>query len=113
MVKCAILAFFLRLFGTLHWVRLYCYGLLVLIPCLYIAYVIALLVYCIPRPGHGWDSALLAHCNETTLAAIVIGICDVVIDVAIFVMPFFIISRLNVSRQKRTALAAVFLIGFL
>lgn len=113
LIKCAILAFFLRLFGSLRWVRIFCYSWLVVIPCLYIAYVIGLLVLCLPRPGQEWDSNLLLRCNKTSPATLAIGVCNVIIDSAIFAMPFFIIANLQVTRQRKLALGGVFLIGFL
>lgn len=113
MVKCAILAFYLRLFGTVRWVRIFCYGGLVVIPCVYATYVIVLFVFCIPKAGRAWDSDFVQRCDDTTPAKLTIGVCNVIFDIAIFVMPFFIISRLNASRQKKQALVAVFLVGFL
>lgn len=108
MVKCAIVAFYLRLFGNVQWVRVFCYGWHVAIPCAYIAYIVVLLVFCV-----SWDSASLERCKQTSPATLAIGVCNVVIDVAIFVLPFFIISELHMSRQRKAALAGVFLAGLL
>lgn len=113
LVKCAIVAFYLRLFGTVRWVRVFSYGWLIAIPCIFGAYLIALLVFCIPSPGQPWDSSLTQRCNKTSPATLAFGICNVIIDVAIFVMPFFIIYRLHIDQQRKAALAGVFLIGFL
>lgn len=108
LVKCAIVAFYLRLFGNVRWVRLFCYGWHVAIPCAYVAYVIVLLVFCV-----SWSSASLERCNQTAPATLVIGVFNVIIDIAIFVLPFFIISNLQINRQRKAALAGVFLVGFL
>ncbi|KAK9419295.1 putative Integral membrane protein [Seiridium unicorne] len=113
LVKGSILVFFLRLFGTLRWVRIFCYGLLSATLVLYGAYLIALLVLCIPPRGQPWDSVLLARCATSTPATITIGVCAVVIDTAIFIMPFFIIAGLKLSRDRKRGLAIVFLVGFL
>lgn len=112
-VKCAILAFFLRLFGTLRWVRRLCYGCLMIICILYLAYLISLLVYCVPKPGGAWNSDLLLHCATTSPTTLAIGVFNVIIDITIFVIPFFIIAKLHVDRKRRKALAGVFLVGFL
>lgn len=113
MVKCAILAFYHRLFGTLRWVRFFCYSCVIVIICAYIAYVVTLLIFCIPKPGHDWDSALVQRCTEAIPATLIMGVCNVIIDIVIFTIPFFIISKLSINRQKKIALGGVFLIGLL
>ncbi|KAK8039525.1 hypothetical protein PG993_007936 [Apiospora rasikravindrae] len=113
LVKASILLFLVRLFGTLRWVRIFCYTLLVVTVGLYGAYMIALLSLCIPSGGAQWDAALLARCGKTTPATLTIGVCAVVIDAAMFVMPFFIVAKLHVQPSRKRGLAAVFLVGFL
>lgn len=101
------------MFGILRWVKITCYGLLGATIVLYGAYLIALLCLCIPAPGQPWDSVLLARCATTEPATITIGVCGAVIDLAIFLTPFFIIAGLKLQRDKKRGLAIVFLIGFL
>ncbi|KAI1758506.1 hypothetical protein GGR53DRAFT_516931 [Hypoxylon sp. FL1150] len=113
LVKGSILLFLLRLFGTLRWVRILCHGLFATILALYGAYLVILLSLCIPAPGHAWDSVLLARCSTTGPATIMIGVCGVLVDLAMFLMPLFIVSGLNIRRDKKRGLAIVFLIGFL
>ncbi|KAI1824548.1 hypothetical protein F4861DRAFT_505405 [Xylaria intraflava] len=112
-VKASILVFFLRLFGTLRWIRILCYTLLTLIAVFYGAYFIALLSLCIPGHGEGWDSALVAKCNRTTPATILIGVFAVIVDIIMFVTPFLVIVKLNAGRDRKRGLSIVFLIGFL
>ncbi|KAI0112999.1 hypothetical protein F4814DRAFT_420266 [Daldinia grandis] len=113
LVKGSILLFFLRLFGTLRWVRVLCYGLFVATLVLYGAYLIALLSLCIPARGHPWDSVLLARCSKTSPATITIGVCAVIIDLSIFIIPLFIVAGLNLKPERKRALVIVFLAGFL
>lgn len=101
------------MFGTLEWVRKFCYGCLLIISVLYLAYLIALLVYCLPKPGGAWNSELLLRCSETSQVTLAIGVCNVIIDVAIFAVPFFIIARLHLDPKRKKALVGVFLLGFL
>lgn len=112
-VKCAILAFFLRVFGTLRWVKKFCFSFLIIISALYLAYLVGLLVYCVPKPGGAWNSELLLHCGLTSPATLAIGVCNVIIDIAMFSMPFFIITKLHIDRKRKRGLVGVFLIGFL
>ncbi|KAK8133604.1 hypothetical protein PG984_005616 [Apiospora sp. TS-2023a] len=113
LVKGSILLFLVRLFGTLRWVRVFCYTLLAATVVLYGAYMISLLSFCIPVRGAQWDSALIVTCRKTTAATLAIGVCAVVIDTAIFVMPFLIVAKLHVQPSRKRGLAAVFLFGFL
>lgn len=80
---------------------------------LYLAYLIGLLVYCLPKPGGAWNSEVLFRCSETSQVTLAIGVCNVIIDVAIFAMPFFIIVKLKMDHKRKKALVGVFLIGFL
>ncbi|KAI1194758.1 hypothetical protein F5X97DRAFT_265193 [Nemania serpens] len=112
-IKSSILSFFVRLFGTLRWIRLLCGGMIALVAVLYGSYLISLLALCIPSAGGAWDSALLARCNTTTPGTITVAVVTVIIDITMFAIPFFIIASLNVKRQTKKSLVVVFFIGFL
>jgi hypothetical protein len=113
-VKASILALYLRLFGTLQWVRFTCYGLLSFTLLTYVSYDIVALVFCVPSGvGEAWDLNLLAKCAKTASGAIAVGVCSLLADIAIFLLPFPVIAKLNLNRQKRWGLAVVFLVGFL
>ncbi|KAK8880088.1 hypothetical protein PGQ11_001382 [Apiospora arundinis] len=113
LVKGSILLFLLRLFGVVKWVRTFCLALLAATVVLYGAYLIALLCLCIPARGDPWDTVLLARCSKTTPATLTIGVCAVVIDTIIFVMPFFIVAKLQIQPNQKKGLALVFFVGFL
>ncbi|KAI0593297.1 hypothetical protein F4775DRAFT_578496 [Biscogniauxia sp. FL1348] len=113
LVKSSILLFFVRLFGTLRWVRIFCYGLLVATLVLYGAYLVALLSLCIPARGQPWDSTLITRCATALPGTITISVFAVIIDTAMFIMPFFIIAGLHTRADKKKGLAIVFLFGFL
>jgi hypothetical protein len=105
--------FFVRLFGTLRWVTVTCYTLLVFTFVAYLAYLAALLAFCIPRDGEPWASNLTQRCASTAPGTIVMGVVALVIDLAMFLIPFLIIPKLNLSRSNKMGLATVFLFGFL
>jgi len=46
-------------------------------------------------------------------ATITIGVCGMIIDIAMFIIPFFIIPGLHAKRRQKKGLVVVFLIGFL
>lgn len=112
-VKASLVFFFLRLFGTLTWVRVTCYGLLTLTFLAYGSYEVVVLAFCIPRPGEEWGNVVLARCATTAPATIAVNVCAVVADLALFIMPFPIIAGLTLSRPKKKGLLVVFLVGFL
>ncbi|KAK4675357.1 hypothetical protein QC764_503650 [Podospora pseudoanserina] len=112
-VKASLVFFFLRLFGTLTWVRVTCYGLLTLTFLAYGSYEVVVLAFCIPQPGEEWGNVVLARCATTAPATIAVNVCAVVADLALFIMPFPIIAGLTLSRPKKKGLLVVFLIGFL
>ncbi|KAK4190673.1 hypothetical protein QBC35DRAFT_377485 [Podospora australis] len=112
-VKASIVFFLLRLFGTLRWVRLTCYLLLGLTFLSYTSYEVVALIYCVPRPGESWDSILMTRCASSAPATIAVGICSVLADLVLFVLPFPIIANLTLSRSKKKGLVIVFLLGLL
>ncbi|KAK4220740.1 hypothetical protein QBC38DRAFT_404488 [Podospora fimiseda] len=112
-VKASVVFFFLRLFGTLPWVRWTGYSLLILTFLSYTTYEIIMLIYCLPRPGEAWDEKVFARCATTAPATIAVGVCSVVADLVLFILPFPIIVGLSLDRQKKRGLIAVFLVGFL
>ncbi|GAB1318481.1 Rhodopsin domain-containing protein [Madurella fahalii] len=111
--KASILSFFIRVFGISRWVRLVCYGLIVLTFLSYTSFEIVTIVLCIPRRGEEWDNNQLARCATSAPASIMVGVCTVVADVIMFIVPFIIISGLHLDRQKKRGLTVVFLVGFL
>ncbi|KXX83138.1 hypothetical protein MMYC01_200360 [Madurella mycetomatis] len=112
-VKAALALFFIRVFGTLRWVRITCYSLLVLTLLSYASYEVIILIFCIPRSGEAWDHLIVARCTTGAPSTIAVGVCSVVADLVLFVMPFPIIAGLSLNPQKKRALGIVFLIGFL
>jgi hypothetical protein len=113
-VKGAILLFFIRLFGSVRWVRLVSYGLFGLVVILYSAYLASLLAMCIARPGEEWgDDGLLLRCDKTIPATITIGVCAMLLDLAMFTIPFFIIRTLHTNSARKKSLVVLFLISFL
>lgn len=112
-VKTSLSLFFIRLFGTLKWVRVLCYSIMTLSFLAYVSFEIAYLVLCIPHAGEEWDAALLQRCAILAPSTIAVGVGSVLIDLAMFILPFPIIAGLVLSRAKKRGLFVIFLIGFL
>ncbi|KAM7208247.1 hypothetical protein V8F20_001527 [Naviculisporaceae sp. PSN 640] len=112
-IKSSMSLFFIRLFGTLRWVRVVCYSVLLLCFLAYLSFEISALLFCVPRHGEGWDFVLLSRCASIAPSTVAVGICSVIADVIIFLMPFYIIAGLALSRTKKQGLVVIFLFGFL
>lgn len=112
-VKASLIWFFNRVFGTLRWVRVTYWALLALTFLCYASYEVVILVFCVPRSGEAWDHVILARCATSAPSTIAVGVCSVVADLVLFVMPFPIIAGLSLSQQKKKALGLLFLVGLL
>lgn len=69
-------------------------------------------VLCVPHGHDVWDSKLMARCATGAPVTVAVGVCILVIDIAIFVLPFPIIANLKMDKKKKHGLIVVFLIGF-
>ena len=110
--KAAILALYIRVFGTVRWLRLTCYGLLIFMFLFYWSNVAISSAFCIPRNGAPWDATALERCGRPVTAAVLNGAFGVAADLVLFALPFPILLKLQLGRKKK-ALYLVFLLGFL
>ncbi|UKZ64993.1 uncharacterized protein TrAtP1_006195 [Trichoderma atroviride] len=110
--KASILAFFIRVFGSLRWVRIACYALFVLLSMGAITHIGLFAVLCVPHGHEIWDFKLMMRCGTGAPVTVAVGVCILLIDIAIFILPFPIISSLNMDKNKKRGLFIVFLIGF-
>jgi hypothetical protein len=69
-------------------------------------------VLCVPHGSDIWDSNLMAKCATGAPVTVAVGVCILVVDLAIFILPFPIIVNLNMDKNKKRGLIIVFLIGF-
>jgi hypothetical protein len=110
--KASILAFFIRVFGSLRWVRIACYALFILLSIGAIMHISLFAVLCVPHGREIWDFKLMMRCSTGAPVTVAVGVCTLLIDIAIFILPFPIISSLNMDKNKKRGLLIVFLIGF-
>jgi hypothetical protein len=111
--KSAILALYIRLFGTVRWLKITCYVWIGLMALFYGSNIVVSVVYCIPRKGEAWDGTSFARCGTSAWSAVVIGVFSTVADVVIFVLPFPILLKLRVNPTKKLGLILLFLTGFI
>ena len=110
--KAAIIALYLRIFGSVRWLRLTSYGLLVFTFLFYWSNVVIAAAFCIPEKGAPWNATALQKCGRPVTTVVLNGVFGVAADIVLFAMPLPIILKLQLGRKK-TGLTVVFLLGFL
>lgn len=111
--KAAILLLYIRLFGTMRWVRNVSYALLAFTFCFTMYNTVISFIWCFPSVGEPWGPAVSKKCFKATPNAIALGVIGLVTDIIMFALPFPILGKLQLGRQRRIALIVVFSVGFL
>ncbi|KAF2645170.1 hypothetical protein P280DRAFT_444629 [Massarina eburnea CBS 473.64] len=110
-VKATVLVMYIRIFGSLRWMRRTCCVLIIFTGLFYMSNVILAAVYCVLRKGETWDLTSLARCGSPIASAVVNGVLGVVADLAIFFLPFPVILKLQLTPRKRIGLTIVFAVA--
>ena len=109
--KAAILSLYIRIFGSINWLRRTCYFWIVFMLLVYCINVIVAGVYCIPRSGEIWGGPSSARCASNTWPHVLIGVFSLLADLFILILPLPIILRLRITRTRKTTLTVVFSTG--
>ncbi|EZF20214.1 hypothetical protein H112_05249 [Trichophyton rubrum D6] len=109
--KAAVLALYIRVFDNSRWMRRTCYVLMVLIFLAYGVNIVLVIVYCLPRKGAPWDTAVLDRCGDPGILAISFGAFSVLSNIVLFVLPFPIILNQLLCPMKIIGLTGVYLVG--
>ncbi|KAF2819133.1 hypothetical protein CC86DRAFT_335890 [Ophiobolus disseminans] len=111
--KSAILALYIRVFGSITWLRRTAYAWIVFMALFYSMNVVVGGVYCIPRKGEVWGGASFARCATNNWPHVVVGVFSCLADLLILILPFPIVARLHVDRRRKIALGVVFGTGII
>jgi hypothetical protein len=107
--KSAILALYIRVFGTVQWLRRTAYASIVLMVPVYSLNMVVAGVYCMPGRGESWGGERsLLRCYSAQWPVIAVGVFSCLADLLILLLPFPIITILHIDLRKKVALAAVF-----
>ncbi|KAI2623594.1 hypothetical protein GGS26DRAFT_593684 [Hypomontagnella submonticulosa] len=113
-IKASIPTLFIRLFGTLRWLRITSYCLIGVAILANLIPALSLLVVCTSTSFEDWDLFLLHTCSASTEPqSTVSSVFSVAFDITVVAIPTFITSRLNLGREKKLGLMVVFLFGLL
>lgn len=136
--KASILLLYYRAFKPMRWLRICVWVLLVIMFCVYwmtgnlrahpsgrpTASTLPCLRayrrtaplcfnYCMPHNGDPWDLNVLMNCNHLATPGLVQAAINIAVDIAIFVLPLPVITKLHVPTGKKVALVGVFATGLL
>jgi hypothetical protein len=106
--KAAILALYIRIFGSVVWLRRTSWIGIVCMAVFYSLNIVAAGVYCLPKMGEMWGPGVFARCAKSTWIHVVVGVFSCIADLVILVLPFPVLMRLRVSPIKKITLGLVF-----
>ena len=112
--KMALFLLYYRLFGLKRWTKIAIYSEMSITSCFYLATFIVQLVLCVPRRHENWTSLMyLERCSRGNRLGNVHGVFGLVSDLYIFLLPFPILYRLQMSFKKKIGVTAAFLTGLM
>ncbi|KAH3958459.1 hypothetical protein HBH98_076490 [Parastagonospora nodorum] len=106
--KAAILALYIRIFGSVVWLRRTSWIGIVCMAIFYSLNIVAAGVYCLPKMEEMWGPGVFARCAKSTWIHVVVGVFSCIADLVILVLPFPVLMRLRVSPIKKITLGLVF-----
>lgn len=80
-----------------------------------IAFTFLLLFQCTPVSYQwtGWTGETKGVCLNMYVTAWIFAVINIILDIAVMILPFPYILRLHLSRKKKMQIGAVFLVGLL
>lgn len=113
--KALMAVFFVRLFGSVRWLRITCYILCLMSAIAFGSYAAVYLVFCVPHGDTKWDNDLINNkcAHPRKVSSIATYSFSVAADIILFILPFPIITKLTLSKQKKRGLAVIFFFGLM
>lgn len=109
--KSAILALYIRLFGTVTWMRKISWTCIILIAIFYTMNMIVVGAYCVPERGHEVET--VERCASGAWLSVAVGVFATVADLVMLILPFPILMKLQISMTEKITLGLVFGTGIL
>ncbi|KAF2029697.1 hypothetical protein EK21DRAFT_112740 [Setomelanomma holmii] len=113
-VKTTVFTMYLRLFGSIPWMRRACWAGILFFGLVYWSYVPVQAVLMFPHRGETWG-LLIAMKRERPTSALnfLMAVANVLSDLYALILPLPAVLPLKLSRQKKTGLFALFSLGFI
>jgi hypothetical protein len=113
-LKSTFFIFYLQLFSTLRWLRIYIWSGLALTILNYATFTILFFVFETPRKGESWLTKELSKNEQKSIEmAVPFTIIGLVIDLYILLVPIMGISGRSIARKKKVGIMIILLSGFL
>jgi len=108
--KMSIALFYVRIFGTVRWMRISCNMMIGLIVASSVAFILTGMFQCNPIPK-AWDGLLPGKCIVLGLFFVGQRVLGVFTDVVLLVLPIKIVMQLQATFAKRLSLVFAFAMG--
>ncbi|KAI0965158.1 hypothetical protein F4678DRAFT_476821 [Xylaria arbuscula] len=113
-VKVSILIVYFEIFAVAKTTRYMIWVGIALCSIIYLPHFVLVALFNAPRIGQKWSGlATNGMPQKLEFYAPIHGIGSIVIDIWIFIIPIFVLSKLRVKKKKKVQLVGVFLIAFL
>ncbi|KAI1117154.1 hypothetical protein F5Y14DRAFT_448537 [Nemania sp. NC0429] len=111
LTKASILLLYLRIFGTVTWLRRTCKGLLWYIALFCTAVTLATIFQCTPISAAFDRSIKNANCIENRSFWYLSAVVSIVTDIVILCLPMRLVYHLHIRRDQKIAIMFVFALG--
>lgn len=111
--KASILALYIRIFGTITWLRRTCWFMILFLALVYTSTIPVYIIYHLPYGDERWDLSLAKKAHHTDILNIITASVNVAADILLIVLPMPVVAQLKISNRKRIGVYAVFMTGML
>tara|TARA_R110002003_G_scaffold58_18_gene5250 strand:- start:26325 stop:26783 length:459 start_codon:yes stop_codon:yes gene_type:complete len=113
LVKTTVFTMYLRLFGSIRWMRRACWFGILFFGLVYWSYVPVQAVLMFPHGREKWGLVLaMKHERPTSALNFLMAVANVLSDLYALSLPLPAVLPLKLSRQKKIGLCALFSLGF-
>jgi hypothetical protein len=109
--KMAVFTLYMRLFGSVNWMRWCCWAGIVLSALVHGSTIPTCAVYTFPHGNEEWNVMLSMKGTKMGVQSIIAASYNVASDIYLLVLPKPIILSLHLSTKKRIGLLGVFMAG--
>jgi hypothetical protein len=112
--KLPIMVLYLQVFSVERKMKMFIKAVILLSGIVYIPHPILVIIFQTPRAGESWtDLASNGRPQKMTYYAPIHGVCEVIINIWMLIIPLWVIRNLQINKRKKIQLAAVFLTGIM
>ncbi|CAN8099360.1 unnamed protein product [Discula destructiva] len=112
LTKASIVILYLRIFSSKNF-RWLCWAMLGFLVCFALVFLISLLTYCVPFEyvWQRWDHRHAGRCINMTAQTYVCAALNIILDVAIFLMPISKLMKLEIDWKAKIGVVLTFMLG--